>query len=977
MFGKRIYRENHARFINRESVIVKFREEVLGNWSRADSVNFVIIIILSFVAVSEWFKGNYILMFWDGWVPVNPPVDFFQRSFTVWEYWQGSGVYSPNGVSATLTLLPYYVLSFLFSVARSEQIIFFIEFASAGLTFYLFVSRLLPASKFKVECLVGSLFYMFNWYWIDSIFQDMIFPPVLSFLPLTFLLILLSVRRMEKDGKFLNIYTVLAPLSLILTSEFFYQGSVAILIVIALLILFLDLGKRNILVSAIKRFSLLLVFLLLVILDFMFILGDVLFNSNVLNLGASSQAPGGYLFALTHLNTIWYVFRGIAPSDFFVYPYTSRLNNFLLHEPIWFILTTFLIPVFSFLMLFFPSKDVRLSTKILFFFLAIFSIYSVMGVAGPLSGLYNFLLRLPEGGIFVNPLTTIGFIYPISLAVMLSISLNNLYAYGEKKGSRIRYKSKILKSVKMVKKYIPHIVVALLLISILSSSFPLLNGEAVPAFNAGHQFSGPTITAQVALPTGVLDTFIYLSNVINGQRTLILPSNNGINSETFEKGYISSTNLIQLYTGADIVAYNQYPLGNASQVFFQEVNELIWDNSHNNSSWYRYPNYFINTDAFGLILANYGIKYVLLVPNEPNLNYAPLVPVVSYNETKAFLNNQSDLKVVYDRFGFMLFRNLVYAPLISVETLSKTYWNTLPIVYNNISKIDLWGYSESGRNNTLIPSPYVRLSYTGNTEGYLLGPMDSMKVDVSGYPYLYLNVTMVNATFGGLIYTYEYGANYSNSNNWGTRLYPLYETSAQYGNIEKINVVYSTNIKYLPWLGSGNVKNFDYFFIGFIPKTVPGGNFSIRINDLAFSNEPSNMILNGLTSDYFTCSSLVYSSQNSSYSFKENSPTSFLVNVSGASGTRALILGSTYSPYWSASYQMDGKQVKLKPMEVNGFENGWILPKNFTGKIMVAFEPQEELSFLGVVSILSFASQVISILFFRRKDIATMLSDRR
>lgn len=923
-------------------------------------VVYATLIFISGLVVIAWFAGKQIIMFWDGYLPLNPVLNFSQQVGYVWEYWVGSGMFSPDYTSTLLIFLPYRVLTPVIGVAITEQLLFYLWFSLSGISMYVYVRWLFRVSEHNREAaFLSAMMYMFNWYWIDGVLQDLVMPTVLTFLPLLLYVLHRYISEISTGRKVVNKWLFYASFTTFLIPGIFYQASVAIIIFLFLYTLFLAFSlKSRIKVFLFRIFGFFLFLFLSIINSFYFV-------ANALLTGVQSYASTGHnvylgsLYQLTSHASFFNVLRNLQPSDFFVNPYTSnQLANFTESQPIWFLILSSIPVLLSFLWIFkwksFPHR------RLLAFILIIYVLSAVL-LSGPNnydSSMYIFLLKLPFGAILLDPIITLGFITILTASILIAASV--VLVLG--KISKINGTS--------LKRYMSLFLVAFLAVSFVLSAFPLVTGSAIPEFNSGHVLNAPTIGGEFNIPTNITNVYNNISSIAGESRTLLLPSNDGISASVFSKdnGYVSSTSLLQLKTGVDLVTWDQYGLGNATFSFFSETNELIWDNYYNNPNWYLHPYYFVNTTHYGRIAEKYGIQYILIDPNIPSLNYFTVSPEINYSMAKVFLNSQLDLKQVYSSNGYILYRVL--------ENISPIQSLSLHMPYN-VSEKNLVNSSTNqlnwmpGKNNLSAiygtSENYIKLNFNGSiTRDFFVNRLP-MKISTNMYKWLNIQIEAINSKVN-FYYLYENGSHYTLNGNWSTLMYSVTPVNVdQYSstissNNKILNLSFSTQIKSLPIFGNTTVSAFDYIYVAITPNSnlLPGQSYGVNIYSLNFSNHALNNNYVNLFQDHLTKAHINDIAPKIKYQMLSH--TRYEVKIFNATGSFKITLDQTYSPYWVVKPVLNATSIEISNHTTYAnYGNSWLLNATGNFTVMIYFYPQSHVFMFGLISTSSIISELVGL----------------
>ena len=306
--------------------------DIIKKW-KVDSIIILLIILFSTPIWLQFGSGDFVV-FWDGWAPMVPLLQWHQLFNTVFVLQNGSGVFSPGETSYLITLLPYTILGIIFGPMTTERLFYFLSFSLSGVSMYFLIRDMFKGKGNEYAAFVAAIYYMFNFYWVSAVFEDLVIPTVLTFLPLVFLLYRRYVHNITKFRDVPSPYLFLTVLSLVLIPGIFYQQTVVIYIFLLLYTIFSawfirNKGEKgNTSVFRIISFP---IFAAVTFVTFAYFLWPTFLYSNIIgNYSGQSSFALSYLYALTSKATWFNVIRDIQPSSFFyptIYVYNSRYES--------------------------------------------------------------------------------------------------------------------------------------------------------------------------------------------------------------------------------------------------------------------------------------------------------------------------------------------------------------------------------------------------------------------------------------------------------------------------------------------------------------------------------------------------------------------------------------------------------------------------------------------------------------------------
>jgi len=591
---------------------------------------------------------------------------------------------------------------------------------------------------------------------------------------------------------------------------------------------------------------------------------------------------------------------------------------------------------------------------------------------------------------------TIGFLEPFLISILIGTGMTGLISRIRKGDSKIVRNGTsetkahihlgghtiISKPCEGGKKVIVSIIVIVLVGTSMITAIPVFTGTFVPSYNSlGYAYLGPTISSKVAISPQMQKTMDNLRTLIEGKRVLILPLESGINMQTGNLSYVTSSSVLQLETGADIISDNAYGFGPNSSYILSSINDLVYNTYYFYHGNYSMDDYFISTTNFTNTLSDLGIEYVLLVPGIPETPINTYYPAVNYSMAKFFLNVQKKLPIIYSSQGYLLYMSMKPVSPVASSVLSMNSSQKLGFVSNFQSMIQ-WEYYNASRQ--MMPLTFTNgfmFNYKGNASTYFIMPEKSLNVSSGKFAFLNLVGRAVNATVS-FSYIYEYGKNYTFEGNWGTIWFPMTRYSQSFSSLSAgitlQNVTLSTHIPYLPWLGNGNVSKIDWIMIAVTPYSglKPGDHFGFELKDMFFSNYSLSLsalaysLSKGDSVDYIPYGIQTQNVIGSKFAIPARvgedqiNGYRYIYSISGANGTIILNLPETYSQYWDYSV-ISGKIniSSVRHIQTDGFQNSYVVDAHGNASIEIFFTPENSLNFYAYLSTFFIAIELSYILY--------------
>lgn len=906
-----------------------------------------------------WFRIGHLIYFTDTAFPLNPLYDVK----ILLNSWSNLGF---GQSTDTIVFFPYfitvYLLNLLLPLWLSQWITWYFIVVFSGIGFYFFIGYIFNGLRFVnfVSFLVGVT-YMLSSYWIFSVLQD----PVMAmiFYPIYPLIIYSFLRLLDEAGsRIFNkyiLYIIILVFFLIPAIQTPYTFILLFTLVYISAIYFISHRSSW---HSIRNQTVALATLATLLMGlFSPFLGSVYGYyisgySAVTSYTAYIATLYGWLQGNSHgffysvLNTA-YVIHGSQPPVFGWgwFPFYTSFPFFVLIYVGW--------PAISFLSLVF-IKRIR-SIKILYpyyiglLILALICIFLQTGTADPTGILYTWLFyHFSPIRVFDTLNLWYSPILYLSYGVLTSFTLYGILTegarylrLGKKKfkqnkltdyfkstpplGYELNTKSLETKFKNWIKGHGREIVVCLVIIWLLSPSYPLLNGMAVP-----DGFS----SARVEFPSYELNTASYL-NAQNGSfRVISFPVFTLLGEYNYSTGGFYGTPPLdwQLKPGISYIG-TIYGLPRAEQSSIYALIQAL---------------YLMNVSEVSTMLNQLGLSYVVITGD-----YAPRITGImqpfSTQRTMLILNNTPGVTRVA-RFGSYLIYHIEgvqlteavngVSPPLNSSLYGRSYslWPTLSgqDYMSNIS------YSSWGRNysNAVLAPNGLNLYFnyssgiTNSTEIFTLIPNPEIYTNKFGY--LMINITKFNGTNLNFQILNEsdtpIGVRYNAIQNGlgSTYILNITDTAAAISGIEIIISLQST---VSGSKGEALLSSITPFYI--LNKY---NWYSYQLNNISIKKNAAVIY------DYTLSTALQEGTFNVT-STQYESPTLQQYKVSVyKNSTFVFVFRDEFSSGWILT--IDGK-VDKNHVLVNGFMNGWIIttaPGNYTFKLI--YEPQKKFEELVTIT---------------------------
>lgn len=576
-----------------------------------------------------WFKDGKMALGHDMGFPLAPIDHFVDRLF-VWTQRVGSfGSNQAESVSGFFIHGLEALFSYLgFGLIATQKLVFIFWLFAPGLAMYIFLRYLQPEKKYWPLRMFGSLFYMFNHFFLQAWFiaERTKFSAAVS-LPI---ITLLTINTFYKKKS-----AVFNGLLVGLTLFFFnagpgiplYAGLGLVMFLTALFLIGKQMSKKSLLAHLKRLLTFFFVSALtFIFLNFYWIAPLFLYSSQ--NFSARVSAAGGVEGAISWSREISKyasfanLFRLQGIPDWYAnseHPYSNTFIN----NP-FFVLLSFIWPILAFSSFLYIKTKKQKTLVVLFVLLALIGMFFTSGTNGVNGKLYEFLIRnVPGFSVLRTPFYKFGIVVWFSYSFLIGYTVSRFLEW-------IKLPDK-LKVIEGVGKHL-----------LLGSLFILLAVYNYPYFTGSFFDWSRSYSTMLKVPEYVFEFKNFLSQLPNhsSHRFLLLPNlDKNTKYEIYDWRYFSLSTLPTVLTRKSFVANDAYLMPNESTLV-----EALYDKLSSEGD-FRLAKYL-------------GINY-LLVRND----FA--APVNANYQTESLLKEVKNSSVFEktNSFGrWDLYKNVTYTP---------------------------------------------------------------------------------------------------------------------------------------------------------------------------------------------------------------------------------------------------------------------------------------------------------------------------
>ncbi len=951
-------------------------------------ITYIIIFSVSFVSFL-WLHGG-ILFFWDETLPIFPYYELTHFTY-IWSPF-GLGVinsHSNQNFSYYVLWTIFYFISFKF-LPLAEQLLISFIFLISGISSFLVLkfifNKISTKKSYNYLALIGSLFYMFNYFSAFLFYEIQPYWISYALLPLGIYIFLKGLTKLNSNINIVKYVILSSFLFEIIFSFTYFLPPVLVYMVLIFLFFYLVFRKRIIVSNITKRevYYLLSTFLTVIILNLWWVSGFI----NLVNTSASGSASNIALSGVRHE----FLFAGYKLKFWSVvtlYPllYPIKYNNdysFIGHYnsvySIFFIISVIFLIVILMPIINIKSKNTLLTKgeKIaLYILLLIFISFGIQGT-NPLNRLVFYSIKSIYPSLLPYLYATSYYFIEIPIIMIYII----LFPEGIYEITNFNIPLKIEKSLKKYPKTLKYTsknkkkIVAISIVFLIIGIYPyyMFTPEATMVYYDGHG----TVPSVVNFPPSFYKLLNYIHKNSNGSTTLILPQSYDFYSVNFTQNDTFADDQPPSYlTGSEMLIYNT-TISNQIQQFISNI--------------------LPNNDHFSLFLNDINVKYIIVDTNVSN--YINGYSAYTTNSTKIinYINSRSNLTLV-GKFGpIFLYENKNYNGLID----SGNYYNFNASVITPVNELNLMPFM---KNLTDFNSPVAKYIYKNNTltleaineskYNYSMFPLNfrnknPIDANITNYNYLiiksghvcdsllmmYTKAFFINGNKGKIGNTLLSPMNISKSNvenrcyineSNKTYIFPLY----QYGSAG-----YATPINNVKINKNGTILNYINFGLGRIKNVNITYNFNITGIYLAkyISYKYDSYKLMSNQNESYIISNKNYTNQFNpppKISYKEISPVNYIISVYNSASNFTLLFKQNYNIGWVLSFK-NGTKI-TNHFIADEYANAWMINKTGNFTLNLYFEPQKRISLINDISLFINASFFIlllgTVIYSRRKKL--------
>ena len=695
---------------------------------RSTKKGIIVILLLGTISVL-WLHGRT-LFFWDSILPLHPLKDLIERTYT-WNAYYGRGF--PNQPNRFLIYIGSYLIFYLIAMGKiniAQQLLIYALFSGSGISMFVLLQKIFSA-KYRgwnfYGPLIGSIFYMFNFFTVYNLSEIYIPWFLYSFFPLFLYLFIIGLERhlQRKNGYG---YLLLSILVVELMSSSFYESPYIvffiILFIIALFSFFPTLNFSRGSGFIFRTINFIVIFIILCVLANLWWEYNILISvsQNVHALSLSFQVTGTeymykhplWPFQFLVITAVYPTVRPIVPNDTWSWIYLFG-NSYL--TPLFLAIGAIL-----FVLILFPFINVRHNggmipprSKIRFYIPIMVLIFFVLLGQNPAMGyVYDFVASyLPS---LIPYLYAIW--YPFSemlivffIAVFLPDGIYEfVYGRNEDPAKNTNRRIRVLRSG--AKKKIAIILLALILVV-----YPwyMYTPAATQQYATG---TGQPITSTVNLPSYFLNATEFISTHAGDSGTLILPESYDFLSMNFSTG--------------DSFANDQHPSYlTGTQIIFgghtmNEIDSLLYYNG-------------VSPSNLSVFLNTLNIRYILV--NTIEIDSANGYTYYNLSHLLDYLGHQRGIREIKSG-KIMIFENMYYDGIIGAyhpaefNASLKTPYGYDPVI-SNMSPLSVLGAAPNASYNYSYSAMHFKVSHYNPSENvYRYYNTNDLSINITKYHYL-------------------------------------------------------------------------------------------------------------------------------------------------------------------------------------------------------------------------------------------------
>ncbi|MBU2598140.1 MAG: DUF3367 domain-containing protein [Actinobacteria bacterium] len=827
-----------------------------------------------------WFKDGLIIAGGDHLEHLDASNLFYYYSFS-WNAKFNEG--SPNlNISQVFPYILFWVVlkKIGLSLVNIEKMWSVLTFLLPGFFIYYLIKTLNKnRENFYLSGIIAAFLYMFNLYLVlDPIHE--VYRLVQAFLPL---MLAFWIKGLEEPNFSLKYSVYIGITSIFFTSSYLIPPVVSVIpLTLFSYLIFFFFNNRSKIVKGLK-----FAFITLIITIFINFWWMIVYFPSAIQISKSMRKVKGFTALDTGPLLEFFRFLGswswkLKGYELPYFPYVDYYDRF----PLLFL--TFLLSVIIFSSIFFLKRYKNISY---FIFLSLLGLFLVKGTHSPFGEIYNFFYHnIPGFWTFREPYTKFTLLNIFSLSVLLGYSVDGIYKY--------------IKSSNFIKKkryiyLIPNIFVILIILTILTISFPMFTGETI-----WNEKDGNRRTLHVMIPEYWTDIQNWFEKNDNKNKIFMAPKGGLYNSPfNWEHGFSSTYTPAKVLFKNPILFFDSEPLTYANRLINSIFENLNPENMLDSSK----------------ILSLLNVKYILQ-QNDLNWEFGSegtLSPVdmkkilqnqEGFNKKKSF--GKLDLYEIDDDF----FIPKIYIPhkiiyfqggIGDIEYLAKiSSFNE----FNGESSII---FSEFLDNNDIQTMDYIsHIFLTANIQRNKDDTNWIYKIDV--------------------LSMFDYKVYFRNSESFEKHDVDFIVMNMG-GNKKKIKIK------------DIDIRNEEWIFLDNLILDIGSHEIEISFFDSMGREKPSIKLDLAVKYDRENV-------EKPEIVFKEINPTKYNIQVKEAKYPYLLVLSENFNRNWKL--YLNGKPVLEKDhLIINGFANSWFISEKGDYNLTIEYLPQRYMNFGVLLSI--------------------------
>jgi len=875
-----------------EKMIKKFKnyyEQVKKSVDLREILILLIILVFGLTPLI-WFEDNIIIAGGDHLEHIDTSNLFYYYSY----YWNAKfNEGSPNlNISQVFPYVLFWVIfkKIGLSLVNINRLWLVLTSLLPGLSIYYLVRTLFKnKNNYYISGLVVSILYMFNLYLVlDPIHE--VYRLVQAFLPLILAFWIKGLRAQKFSLKY-PIY--IAITSIFFTSSYMIPPVVSVIpITLFTYLIFFFFRNKSKIFFGIKFAFTTLIIVILINLWWM-----IVYFPNAISIAETMHKVKGFTALDTGPILEFFRFLGnwgwkLKGYELPYFPYAEYYDRF----PLLFL--TFFLSVIIFSSILFIKKYKNI---LYFLFLALLGLFLVKGTHSPFGGIYNFLYHnVPGFWTFREPYTKFTLLNIFSFSILLGYSVDYIFSY--------------IKNLHFIreKKYlhlIPNIFIILIILTILTISYPMFTGETIWDERDGNRRSW-----RVKIPAYWIDIQSLFEKNDNESKIFMTPKGGLYNSPfDWENGFSST------YTPAKVLFKNPILFFDSEPITY--ANKLI-NSIHDN----------LNTEDildFSKILSLLNVKYILQ-QNDLDWEFG----------SEGTLSPEGMKKILQNQEGLHKKRSFGKLDLYKIDD---DFF--IPKIYTPNRII----YFQGG----IVDIEYLSKISSFNEFNGEIGIFFSELLDINNIP---------NMDYVSHIFLKANIQRNKDDTNWIYKIdvpfkldYSIYlknSESFKNHNIDSISMSINDKDKKI------KIRDFeDEKWIFLDNSKLNKGSYKIEFSflDLAGKKKPPILLDIAIKADK-------ESLEKPEVIFKEINPTKYEIEIKDAKHPYFLVLSENFNKNWKI-YLNKKSLPENEHYIINGFANSWLIKEKGSYNLIIEYMPQKYMNFGILISSLTLFFS-ISFLFY-------------